>query len=254
MSGNSETIITLLDSIGLTAWGVADLSILGEAAPRGYGSALVMISELFPEGEPPTLESYEEQSYHSAELEAGRVLEGAAGELCALLGSLGILNVRISGQDEESLSSCFQQKTAATLAGLGWIGKNGMLVSPGFGPRLEMATVLAAEGPRPGKPVTRSRCGKCRLCVEACPSRALKGGTWSPGCGRSGLIDAFECDRWRRSHIPVLGRKHACAMCAVVCPVGRQTLHRHRAGKRHPSLSLRAQPYYYYSDDLRKRT
>jgi len=221
MSKNYEAIKTLLDGLGLAAWGVADLSVLGESGPWGYGSALVLVAPLFTGAEAPTLESYDEESYHAAELEADRGLKGAVTELCALLDSLGIPNVGISGQDECSLSACFQQKTAATLAGLGWVGKNDMLVSPAFGPSLEMATVLVAERMTAGKPVTGSRCGRCRLCVDACPSGALKSGTWSPGCGRDELIDAFECDRWRRSHIPVLGRKHACAMCAVACPVGR---------------------------------
>jgi epoxyqueuosine reductase len=222
VSEKSDEVTSLLDILGLSAWGVADLTVLGEAGPHGYDAAIVLVSELFPTGASPTLESYAESSYHAAELEAGRVLNKAAGELRALLERLGIDNFRISGQDEESLSSCFQQKTAATLAGLGWVGRNGMLVSPAFGPRLEMATVLAAEGPAPGDPIVQSQCGKCALCIEACPSGALKGGMWSPGCGRDALLDAFECDDWRRSHIAALGRKHACGMCAVACPVGKR--------------------------------
>ncbi len=105
MSKNYEAIKTLLDGLGLAAWGVADLSVLGESGPWGYGSALVLVSPLFPGAEAPTLESYDEESYHSAELEADRGLKGAVTELCSLLDSLGIPNVRISGQDECSLSA-----------------------------------------------------------------------------------------------------------------------------------------------------
>lgn len=215
-----DEIATLLDGLPVERWGVADLGRLGGCAPHGYGVALVLVAALFPSDPPPGPGCYEEVAYHAAEIAAAGVLDSSVAALVGLLDDLGIESFHVQGQDESSLSACFQQKTAATLAGLGWIGRNSMLVCDGPGPRLEMATVLAARGPAAGEPVTESRCSGCTLCIEACPVGAIKGGTWYPGVGRDALIDAFACDRWRRSHIPALSRKSACWLCAVACPVG----------------------------------
>ncbi|MBM3957708.1 MAG: 4Fe-4S binding protein [Gemmatimonadetes bacterium] len=216
----NDEITALLDGLPVERWGTADLGRLGGCAPHGYGVALVLIAALSPSVPPPGSTRYEEAAYHAAETAAAKVLNDSVAALVGLLDGLGIENFRVHGQDEVTLSACFQQKTAATLAGLGWTGRNSMLVCDGFGPRVEIATVLAAHGPAGGEPVTESLCGSCDLCVEACPAGALKGGTWRPGIGRDALIDAFACDRWRRSHIPSLGRKHSCWLCAAACPVG----------------------------------
>lgn len=217
----SEEITALLDGLGLSAWGTADLTLLAGCAPPRFTRGLVMVAGHYPGGENPGVEGYEESAHHAAETEAARLLDDAAGRLAELLDARGIEHFRVQGQDEETLSSCFAHKTAATLAGLGWVGKNDLLVTRAAGPLLETAVVLCAEGPSAGEPVTRSMCGSCSACVEACPAGALRGGTWEPGTGRDTLIDAFACDRYRRSFIGELGRKHACGLCAVACPVTR---------------------------------
>ena len=68
---------------------------------------------------------------------------------------------------------------AATSAGLGWIGKNGLLISPDHGPRLSLATVLTDARLRPDEPIEHCLCGECMLCIEHCPSQ---------GDHRSGLV------------------------------------------------------------------
>ena len=65
----------------------------------------------------------------------------------------------------------FPHKTAATQAGLGWIGKTALFVSPRLGPRLRLATVFTDAELPVGEPVTEGRCGSCRRCVDACPDR-----------------------------------------------------------------------------------
>jgi epoxyqueuosine reductase len=77
-------------------------------------------------------------------------------------------------------SRCFvdtgpiMEKQHSARAGLGWIGKNTLLLNEKFGSWLalgEIVTDLELECDRP----VENRCGDCRRCVEACPTGALTG-------------------------------------------------------------------------------
>lgn len=120
------------------------------------------------------------------------------------------------------LMSDFSHKTAATKAGLGWIGKNALFVSPEYGCGLRLATVLTDAPLIVGTPVTESRCGTCTECIEACPYGAIKGTTWHPGIERDTLLDAFLCSEKREEYIPTLGYKHPCGLCIQACPFGKE--------------------------------
>ena len=106
------------------------------------------------------------------------------------------------------------QKTIATLAGLGWIGRSSLLVSPGYGPRARLGAMLTDGSLLTDEPVVYSGCGDCSLCVEACPVRAIKGTNWLQGVERSNLIDVRLCHEHRRDRV--------CGLCLRECPIGRQ--------------------------------
>ncbi|PKN37491.1 MAG: hypothetical protein CVU62_07095 [Deltaproteobacteria bacterium HGW-Deltaproteobacteria-2] len=59
-------------------------------------------------------------------------------------------------------------------AGLGSIGKNGLLITKEFGPRVRFLAILTSADLDPGKPVKENYCSECDLCVEACPTGALR--------------------------------------------------------------------------------
>lgn len=116
----------------------------------------------------------------------------------------------------------FSYKMAATKAGLGWVGKSSLFISPRFGCGLRLGSVLTNASFVPGNPVTVSRCGDCVECMKACPHGAIKGANWYPEIGRDELIDVFLCSRKREESIPVLGYKHPCGLCIQACPIGRK--------------------------------
>lgn len=118
------------------------------------------------------------------------------------------------------LLSDFSHKTAATKAGLGWIGKNCLFVSSELGCGVRLATVLTDAPLVAEMPMLESRCGECMKCVEACPYGAIKGVAWHPGIERENLFDAFLCSSMREKTIAKLGYKHPCALCIKACPVG----------------------------------
>jgi epoxyqueuosine reductase len=120
------------------------------------------------------------------------------------------------------LLSDFSHKTAATRAGLGWVGKSALFVSSDFGPGVRLASVLTDAPLATGAPVVESRCGKCTECVEACPYGAIKGAQWHAGIARDELLDAFLCSKEREAYIPKLGFKHPCGLCIKACPFGKK--------------------------------
>ncbi|HEY3277881.1 MAG TPA: reductive dehalogenase domain-containing protein [Syntrophorhabdaceae bacterium] len=64
-------------------------------------------------------------------------------------------------------------KHVGVLAGLGWIGRNNLLVHPSFGSHLRYNTVLTDMPLEASVPLDEG-CGNCRACAEVCPAGAIK--------------------------------------------------------------------------------
>ncbi len=61
----------------------------------------------------------------------------------------------------------------AAAAGLGWIGRNNLLVTPDFGSRIRLSSVLTDAPLDAGKPISFG-CGECTRCLSLCPANAIK--------------------------------------------------------------------------------
>jgi len=64
-------------------------------------------------------------------------------------------------------------RMAAMLSGQGWIGKSALLITPGFGARVRLVTVLTNLPLSPPPQSMVFKCGDCRDCIEACPVNAI---------------------------------------------------------------------------------
>ncbi len=72
------------------------------------------------------------------------------------------------------------EKAWAARAGLGWIGKNTCLISPGKGSFCFIGTLLI-DIPLQYDRLIADRCGDCTLCIDACPAKAIVArGRWMP--------------------------------------------------------------------------
>jgi epoxyqueuosine reductase QueG len=96
-------------------------------------------------------------------------------------------------------------KKIAIMAGLGWIGKNNLLVTEENGSALCLCTVLtnmplAAEN----QSIIMPKCGDCTVCQDVCPAGVLHGQTWNKDVDRDVIVDVYHC--------------RACLKCLALCP------------------------------------
>jgi epoxyqueuosine reductase QueG len=153
-------------------------------------------------------------------------------ELAEELSALGIKSLPINPTPgevdraddyDQTLRNTFSHKMVATRAGLGWIGKTDLFISKKFGPRLRLASVLVDYPLKPlNPPIDRSRCGKCNLCVAACPAQAASGKLWNIHIDRDEFYSAAKCkETANRLTLEKIGRDmRLCGICVSVCPVG----------------------------------
>ena len=128
--------------------------------------------------------------------------------------------------DKINIKGDFPHKTAATRAGLGWIGRHCQLITRKFGSWLRLGTVFTDMALPLGTPMEREFCGRCVRCVEACPANALTGKAWYPGLLREAILDAAACDRWKKENYFRYHQGHNCGICSAVCPYGQKVLKR----------------------------
>jgi epoxyqueuosine reductase QueG len=75
--------------------------------------------------------------------------------------------------DWQKQTAHLSHKHIGYLAGLGWIGRNNLLVNKKLGCQFRLATILSDMPLKTDKPV-KDDCGKCSLCISACPAGAIK--------------------------------------------------------------------------------
>jgi epoxyqueuosine reductase QueG len=185
-----------------------------------YRSAIVIA---VPYGKQLTTETYTEQDFedgiYAAKVETESILHQLE-ILCQVHGTAYFIPP-LAQSDEKELLAPFSFKYAATRAGIGWIGKNDVIITRRYGPRVRLSAMLVDAALPCGEPVTESSCPEdCTACVEACPCKALRNVKWDPSRQRGEIIDYHRCNRMRSAVIPKLGRKDACGRCFAACPVG----------------------------------
>ena len=75
--------------------------------------------------------------------------------------------------DWEKQRAHVSHKHIGRSAGLGWLGRNNLLVNPELGAHFRLVTVLTDMPLAPAAPLDRD-CGDCRACAAACPAGAIK--------------------------------------------------------------------------------
>ncbi len=105
-----------------------------------------------------------------------------------------------SKQDARFRTAPFYHTPAMYLAGMGTLGLNCSILTPEFGPRVWVTSVITDCPLRCGKPMLEEMCTKCNLCVHNCPIGAINGKGWK---------NPFACASYG-----------CCSTCIAICPVG----------------------------------
>jgi epoxyqueuosine reductase len=124
--------------------------------------------------------------------------------------------------DEKRIMAIFSHKMASHLAGLGWIGKSCLLITPEVGPRVRWVTILTDQPQNTTGVPVKERCGKCQECIKICPVQAFTGQSFRQDQPREARFDAGKCKQYlteMREKSPDLA---VCGLCLYICPHGKR--------------------------------
>lgn len=121
--------------------------------------------------------------------------------------------------DEENAIPTVSHKMIAHIAGLGWIGKNCLLITPDHGPRVRFITILTnAPLKTVNNPVVQ-QCNTCMECVNSCPVNAIKGQNYIENEGRENRFDFKKCHNYFEK-MKLSSKFDVCGLCLYSCPYG----------------------------------
>jgi epoxyqueuosine reductase len=221
-------------ALGADFFGVADLAPAREFIaerggemvaqfPRAVSIGVMMpstiVDQIVRHDDKAALIAYRSHSYDILNIRLNQI----ASRLSSLLQREGHRAFPIAAAERangEDMYGLLSHKLAAHLAGLGWIGKSCLLVTPEVGPRVRWTSILTDAPLAPGQPMAE-RCGICTLCVEACPPRAFTGRNFFSDEPREARYDAHKCHTYLQQRKEQVGVR-VCGLCVYVCLYGRK--------------------------------
>ena len=217
---------------GASLAGIADLDILRDI-PTNPPDLLVpytraiSIAVNLPVSVFEMIDTQPTPIYASAYKTANRFLDETALTLSRKIQNDGYSALPIPASqivDKKNWYAAISHKAVARMAGLGWQGKNLLLITPEYGSRVRLVTVLTNAPLIPDGPV-KNRCGGCNLCRDACPVGAIKGvKTEDYYKTRNDAMYFDKCVEKLTENFANLSDigTPICGICIKVCPFGRQ--------------------------------
>ena len=111
--------------------------------------------------------------------------------------------------DWQKQNAHLSHKKIGLLAGLGWIGRNNLLVNEKLGSQFRLVTVLTDMDLEVDKPFNKD-CGTCKLCIEVCPAKAIKQNQQD--------FDYVKClDKLKEFQSQHIVDQYICGVCVKAC-------------------------------------
>jgi epoxyqueuosine reductase QueG len=222
-------LIEWMEAQEITLWGAADLRNFSTPSDQTGKKFPFAISFVIPMN-PKIMDSIKKgpnQEYADEYARVNNHINELANTLSVELKARDFRSLPLAASvrsDPVNIKGDFPHKTAATRAGLGWIGRHCQIITRPFGSWIRLGTVFTDIELACGTPIKKSFCGNCMICVEACPAKALKGNKWYPGLAREEILDVQACDRWKKEQYFQYHNGHNCGICSAVCPYGQRVL------------------------------
>ncbi len=211
-------IENIFESYGDILWGMAGTDFSNYSDE--YKRALVFA---VPYTEMIDSQTYKEEKLENLIAEAGEKADEILRRIASFCNDRNIRYfIPPSSQDNEiELKARFPFKEAAANAGIGWIGRNDLLITKKYVPRIRLSAILVDYNFNKSNPVLNSKCPpECFNCMISCPYKLIKGIRWKSGMKRDSIINYKECNRQRSKFIVKHSRKNSCGLCLVSCPEG----------------------------------
>jgi epoxyqueuosine reductase len=214
---NYSALKKFCQGLGLDLFGVADIQAvkqefvvspkllekLDKAVVLGGRLSKTVLAELL---EAPT----RLYSYHYRTLNS--LLDQSALKTTLFIESQGYLALPVPTSqilDWKKQTGHLSHKKMGELAGLGWVGRNNMLVNKDLGSQFRLVTILT-DMPLEFDQPSKENCGSCHLCVEVCPAKAIK-----ENASEFDHIKCFDAIKaFQKLH---LAEQYICGVCVNAC-------------------------------------
>jgi epoxyqueuosine reductase len=208
----------LATGLGFRLFGVADITRLKadfifqpeviKDLDHGIALGFPLQSQVLAEiGEHPTL------LYFNHYRQVNNFLDQSALKLAAVIQEQGYKAMPIPASqviDWQNQKGHVSHKKIAVAAGIGWLGRNNLLITPQYGAQVRLVTILT-DMPLAADTPLANNCGSCLACITACPAKAIKETPQD--------FDHLACfaqlkEFQRKKHVP----QYICGICVKACP------------------------------------
>lgn len=215
---NTDSLRAFVRTIGIDLFGVADITsvrdeFLLEGSLRDQFNLAVSLGKRLISSVLDDLQDSPTPLYMHHYRQVNFLLDRAALLTAGLIQDRGYRALPIAASqiiDWDNQKAHVSHKKVGELAGLGWLGRNNLLVNPEFGCRIRLVTILTDMPLAAGAPLAMD-CGECHRCVSSCPALAIK--------DTKEAFDHRACfEKLKEFRRRGLVSQYICGVCVKACP------------------------------------
>jgi epoxyqueuosine reductase len=217
MANNYLSLKKFCVSSGADLFGVADMNginnevLLSDGNLKKINRAICLAVRL-SQGVLQEIKDAPNRLYFHHYKTANAFLDQLAFKVAGFIQKKGFLAIPIPASqivDWKLQKAHLSHKKIASLAGLGWIGRNNLLVNKKLGSQFRLATILTDMPLKIDKP-SKDSCASCRLCVQLCPAGAIK--------NNPADFDHIKCfEKLKEFQKQRLVDQYICGVCVNAC-------------------------------------